>query len=155
MKVANYERMFLMLGGALLVMCLGALTYASVAMGMHLPGHAGTIDPADVMTTPPFDKPGVTQTGPASYDVVLTSQAWAFNPREVQVPVGADITFIATSMDVIHGFDIKGTRVNMMLIPGQIARYTYRFDKPGEYLLICHEYCGSAHHTMYGKVVVK
>jgi cytochrome c oxidase subunit 2 len=50
---------------------------------------------------------------------------------------------------------IPGTRVNMMLIPGQVSQYEYRFDKPGEYLLICHEYCGRLHHTMSAKVVVK
>jgi cytochrome c oxidase subunit 2 len=29
------------------------------------------------------------------------------------------------------------------------------FDKPGEYLFICHEYCGLAHQTMAGKVIVE
>ena len=56
---------------------------------------------------------------------------------------------------MIHGFFIPGTRVNMMLIPGQVSEFDYRFTKPGEYLLICHEYCGRLHHTMSGKVVVK
>ncbi len=60
-----------------------------------------------------------------------------------------------TSPDVIHGFYIQGTRVNLMVIPGQITRASYRFQRPGEYLLLCHEYCGVGHHTMHGKVVVK
>ena len=57
----------------------------------------------------------------------------------------------ATMMQV----HVEGTRVNMMLIPGQITRNRYRFERPGEYTIICHEYCGVGHHTMYGKVVVK
>jgi cytochrome c oxidase subunit 2 len=43
----------------------------------------------------------------------------------------------------------------MMLIPGQVSRNRYRFEQPGEYAIICHEYCGVGHHTMFGKVTVK
>ena len=32
---------------------------------------------------------------------------------------------------------------------------SYRFDEPGEYLLICHEYCGLGHHMMYGRIIVE
>ena len=108
-----------------------------------------------VYSTPPFDQPGVRQTGPNAYEAVIVSQAWAFNPSEIRVPAGADITFISTSIDVLHGLNVEGTRVNMMLIPGQVSRTVYRFDEPGEHLLICHEYCGVGHHTMYGKVIVE
>ena len=67
----------------------------------------------------------------------------------------AEITFTATSADVLHGFHVEGTRLNMMLIPGQVSRNTYTFQQPGEYVIICHEYCGLGHHTMFGKVVVE
>ena len=30
-----------------------------------------------------------------------------------------------------------------------------RFDQPGEYRFFCHEYCGLAHHMMFGRVVVE
>jgi cytochrome c oxidase subunit 2 len=30
-----------------------------------------------------------------------------------------------------------------------------RFDAPGEYVIICHEYCGVAHHTMAARVIVE
>ncbi len=155
MKVHTYERAFMTLGGVLLVLCMAALVYATVAMGIHLPGRAGEIEPGKVFTTPPFDNPGVHQTGPNQYDVVIIGQAWRFHPMEIRVPVGAELNFIATTFDVIHGFHIEGTRVNMMLIPGQISRLTYRFRKPGEYLIICHEYCGAGHHNMYGKIIVE
>jgi cytochrome c oxidase subunit 2 len=71
------------------------------------------------------------------------------------VPAGAEVTFIATTPDVIHGLHVAGTRINLMLIPGQVARFTYRFREPGEYLLVCHESCGLAHHAMDGRVVVE
>lgn len=155
MKVHTYERAFLWVGAIMLVAFLGALLWASVAMGIHLPGRAGLVDPALVASTPPFDNPGVHQTGPNSYDAVIIGRTWSFTPSEVRVPVGAEITFYVTTPDVLHGFTIDGTRINMMLIPGQVSKNTYTFSEPGEHLIVCHEYCGIAHHTMYGKVIVQ
>ena len=154
-NVETYEKTFLAIGGVLLVFCLLALLYATVAMGLQLPGRGGAIDPELVDTTPPFDNPGVREIGPGKYEVVMIGQAWQFIPREVRVPAGSEVTFIATTPDVIHGIHVARTRVNMMLIPGQISRNTYVFDQPGEHLLLCHEFCGVNHHTMYGKVIVE
>jgi cytochrome c oxidase subunit 2 len=137
------------------VVFIGLLGYTSLAMGIHLPGHGGRIDPAEARTTPPFDQPGVSQTGPNQYQAVVLASAWQFQPAELRLPRGAEVTFVATTTDVIHGFHVARTRVNVMLIPGQIARVTYTFDQPGEYLVVCHEYCGAGHHVMSGKVVVE
>lgn len=155
MKVHTYEKAFLVVGAGMLVVCGAALVYASVAHGIHLPGRDATLDPAAVYQTPPFDSPGVHRTGPGTYDVVLVGQAWSFNPAELRIPVGAHVTFIGTAVDVLHGFNIEGTRVNMMLIPGQVSRNTYVFREAGEFLMICHEFCGIGHHFMAGKVVVE
>jgi cytochrome c oxidase subunit 2 len=155
MRVHTYEKAFLWVGGALLVVFLGVLGYTSVAMGIHLPGHEGHVDPATVRTTPPFDQPGVRQTGPNAYEAVILASAWQFTPGELRIPRGAEVTFTATSTDVLHGFHVAGTRINLMLIPGQIGRVTYTFDEAGEYLIVCHEYCGAGHHFMFGKVIVE
>lgn len=155
MKVATYERAFLWVGAILLVVCMGALVYASVGMGLHLPGRVGQIDPTELTSTPPFDAPGVRQTGPNAYEVVMLGQVWSFVPSEVRVPAGAEVTFIATSVDVLHGLHVDGTNINLMLIPGQISKITYRFKEPGPRAIICHEYCGVGHHTMYGMIHVE
>jgi cytochrome c oxidase subunit 2 len=42
----------------------------------------------------------------------------------------------------------------MMVLPGQISKLTHRFDKPGEYNYVCHEYCGAGHAAMFGKITV-
>lgn len=155
MNVHAYERGFLALSGALLVAALGALLYAAFARDIHLIGHAERIDPAQVAVTPPFDQPGVRATGSNQYEAVIVGRTWYFTPNEIRVPAGAEVTFVATSGDVIHGLHVQGTRVNLMLIPGQVARFTYRFRERGEHLLICHEYCGVGHHLMGGKVIVE
>ncbi len=154
-QVERYEKVFLLLGGGLLIACLFALFYASFGMGIHLPGRGGEVDPMVVHSTAPFNNPGVRRVSPDEYEVVLVGQIWAFLPRELRVPVGATIRFVATSPDVIHGFQIEGTRVNMMLIPGQISTMSYRFREPGKHRILCHEYCGAGHHTMFGTVIVE
>ncbi len=155
MHIHKYEKAFLTVTGVLLVMFLGALFFSTFAMGIDLPTNVSQIEPSKVRTTPPFDRPGVREVAPGKYEVVMIGQAWSYTPQEVRVPAGAEITFTATSTDVLHGFAIEGTRVNMMLIPGQISQVTYTFDEPGEHLLICHEFCGIGHHVMYGKVIVE
>jgi cytochrome c oxidase subunit II len=155
MDVERYEKAFLAVSAVLLVVFLGALFYAGAAMGIHLPTRAGEIRPDEVLKTPPFDRPGVHEVAPGRYEVVLLSRAWAFIPAEIRVPAGAEVRFRATSLDIVHGLSIDQTRVNLMLIPGQITEMTYRFRKPGEHLMICHEYCGLAHHRMSGKVIVE
>jgi cytochrome c oxidase subunit 2 len=155
MKIHTYENAFLWLGAVTLVACLAALVYGSLGLDIHLPTRVATIDPQQVATTAPFDQPGVRQIAPGRYEAVMIGRIWSFTPSQIEVPAGAEVTFTLTTPDVIHGFHVEGTRMNMMLIPGQVTRNTYRFDRPGEYTIICHEYCGVGHHTMYGKVVVK
>src|SRR5690606_20290773 len=101
---------------------LVAVIISAFGMMIHVTGDAGTIEPADIDTTPPFDQPGVLrQTGPNQYEVALIGQIWLFTPRELHVPAGAEVTFVSTSRDVIHGLDIEKTNVNVMLIPGRIT----------------------------------
>lgn len=155
MKIHQYEKAFLWVGAGMLVVFLFALFYSSISMGIHLPDNVARVDPAEVRNEPPFNNPGVRQTAPGQYEAVILSQAWSFTPNEIRVPVGSEVTFISTSTDVIHGIHIERTRLNMMLIPGQVSRNNYTFETPGEYLMICHEYCGAGHHFMFGKVIVE
>ncbi len=74
---------------------------------------------------------------------------------EIRVPAGSTVHFWATSKDLVHGLFVPRHNVNVMLLPGQIAHAQARFDTPGEYPIICHEYCGVAHHTMAGKIIVE
>jgi len=158
----RYEEGFLLAAGLVLVAFLGALAYSVVGLGIVLPTASGRVycTPDQKLLkvlrkTPPFDNPGVKEVAPGKYEAVLIGQTWQYTPEEIDVPAGSEVTFRATSADVIHGFFIPNTRINMMLIPGEVSVATYKFTQPGEYLLLCHEYCGRLHHTMAGKVVVK
>jgi cytochrome c oxidase subunit II len=155
MHVHTYEKAFLSVGGGLLLVFLGALAFATLGAGIHLPDRAGTIDPTAVRTTPPFDNPGVRLIAPGKYEVVMIAQAWSFEPNEVRIPAGSDVTFRMASPDLIHGVHIEHTTVNVMVVPGHISEIRYTFREPREHLIVCHEYCGLGHHYMYGKVIVE
>jgi cytochrome c oxidase subunit 2 len=150
-----YELAWILPSIAIPVGMLAALLVTAFGAGIHVPSIAGHVDPTKVRETSPFDKPGLVQTGPLRYEARMVGQVWFFTPNEIRVPVGSTVTFVATTQDVIHGLFIPGVNVNVMLIPGQISRVTAHFDRVGEYFIACHEYCGIAHHTMGGKVIVE
>ena len=150
-----YELAWILPSIAIPVGMLSALLVTAFGAGIHVPSVAGRVNPATLTETPPFDQPGVVQTGPLRYEVRMIGQIWSFTPNEIRVPVGSTVTFATTSRDVIHGLFIPGANVNVMLIPGQISRVTARFDRKGEFFMACHEYCGIPHHTMGGKVIVE
>jgi cytochrome c oxidase subunit 2 len=150
-----YELAWVLPSIAIPVGMLVAIALSAFALGIHLPGVTGRVDPARLDTTPPFSQPGVRQVGPGRYEVVIVGRIWQFTPNEIRVPAGSEVTFIATSRDVVHGFKVQGTPINMMLVPGQVSTLTTRFDRPGEYLFVCHEYCGTGHHVMFGRVIVE
>ena len=140
---------------ALPVGMLAALAVTAFGAGINVAGDRGRIDATRVAEHALFKEPGMVQTGPTQYEVRLTAQIWAFAPNEVRVPAGSTVHFWATSKDVVHGLLIPRHNINVMVLPGQIAHAQARFDTPGEYPIICHEYCGIAHHTMAGKIIVE
>ncbi len=150
-----YELAWILPSFAIPVGMLVALVVTAFGAGIHLPSDAGRIDPTKVAESPLFKEPGVFEIAPGQYEVRMTAQIWSFAPNEIRVPAGSTVHFWATSKDLVHGLLIPHANVNVMLLPGQIAHVQARFDRPGEYPIICHEYCGIAHHTMAGKVVVE
>jgi len=150
-----YELAWILPSVALPVGMLAVLIVTAFGAGIHLVGVEGRVDPRKVAQTAPFDNPGVVEVAPGQYEVRMTAQIWSFAPGEIRVPAGSTVRFLATSRDVVHGLLIPRANVNVMLLPGQVARAQARFDTPGEYPIICHEYCGIAHHTMAGKVIVE
>jgi cytochrome c oxidase subunit 2 len=154
MHVDRYERIWMWAAGALIVAFVAVVVATSVAHAVHPPSHVETIDPATARKDPRFAAPGVS-VGAGGTQVVMLAQMFSFTPAEVHVKAGVPVTFRITSPDVIHGFEIVGTNVNTMVIPGYVSQLTVSFPRPGEYLLVCHEFCGLNHHLMQGKVLVE
>lgn len=155
MHLHRLEKIWLKFGVSMLAVFLIVLGIMAFTMGMKPPSeHHHTIDPTKVAETAPFDQPGVRQVGDNHYEVVMIGYAFGYDPTPIEVPAGAQIDFIVTTPDVVHGFAIVGTNVNMMLEPGEVSHISHTFDKPGEYLILCNEYCGTGHEYMKTTIVV-
>ena len=154
MHIDRFEAAFLRISLIMLGIFAVAILISVFGLGIQLPGLVEQVDPVEVSDTVGFDRPGLRELYPGKYEVHIVAQAWTFSPNEVTVPEGSEVTFFITSPDVIHGFKIMDTIVNIMVIPGQISEVSYTFDEAGTYEFVCHEYCGAGHHTMYGVVNV-
>ncbi|HXG52828.1 MAG TPA: cytochrome c oxidase subunit II [candidate division Zixibacteria bacterium] len=152
--VDSCERWWMVASGAILAAFFVAVVIGAF-YGFALPGPEKRVDPGRVAVDPPFAEPAVLQRGPGRYDVYMRAQIWAFAPNEIRVPAGSTVTFYITSPDLQHGLLIERTNVNVMVLPGQVSKIAARFDEPGEYRFFCQEYCGLAHHAMFGRVVVE
>ena len=113
---------------------------------------------SDVPECLPYDKaytePKVIKLDENTYQVFSVASMWQFQPSEIFIPVGSEVDFYLTSKDVVHGFNISEKNVNMMAVYGAINKTTVKFDKPGVYDIICHEYCGVGHQNMRAQVIV-
>ena len=78
-----------------------------------------------------------------------------FAPSEYRRARRRTVTFYVTSPDVVHGFNITHTDINMMVVPGWVNTASHTFRTKGTYLLVCNEYCGAGHQFMFGKVEVR
>lgn len=156
LHVDRYESIWMRISLVVLVIFFITIVTSAVSVGFQLPGVYQRIDPATLMDEgSPFANPELRELAPGHYEIYMRAQIWSFTPGELRVPAGSKITFYVTSQDVQHGIKLLGTNINMMLLPGQISTLSATFTKPGTYQFICHEYCGIAHHTMYGQLIVE
>ena len=157
MEIHRFEKIWIVFSFLLIVFFIGSVAYGAVGAGVKMiSDDAGTVDPNNLGETE-FSDPGVRQVGEDEYEVYVVAQQFIFRPgttEPIRLPAGSRVTFYITSPDVIHGFGLAGTNLNTMVIPGQVSRVTVEFDEPGDYGIVCNEYCGTGHHSMEGKIVV-
>lgn len=154
MGVDPYERNWMLFSIGLLVVFFVLVTVAGFALGFQLPGVETRVDPQTVTDSGPFSEPGVRQIADGEYEAYVVARTFTFEPREIEIPVGSKVTIYVTSVDVQHGFKMQDTNVNMQIVPGQVSKLDYTFDRVGEFPYICTEYCGLGHAAMFGVVKV-
>jgi cytochrome c oxidase subunit II len=156
MHMHKFEKAWLTFGIGSLLVFLTVLGVSAFYLGNQPPSCLATIDPEKVDTTAPFNEPGLKKVEGKDwdYELVYAASAFSYSPAEVEVPYGAKVKIIATTKDVVHGFEVAGSNINMMLEPGYISEHVTTFDKTGEYLIVCNEYCGVGHHMMSSKIKV-
>lgn len=154
MNVPLYEKFWMWASALIIVAFLTTIVVGVAGSALQPPSHVETIDPKSVWGDARFARRGVTVDEHGA-TVVLIAMMFAFQPAELRVPAGRPVTFRMTSSDVTHGFQIVGTNGNTMVVPGYVSQFTTVFKAPGEYLIVCNEYCGLSHHLMSAKLIVE
>jgi cytochrome c oxidase subunit II len=157
MRIDRYASMFLWLAAGMLFMFAGAIVISVSGLGIQMPSAIEQASPSDLASISGFEDPGFHQIGEGRYEVYMTASAadeWAFDPAEITIPVGSEVTFFIASTDVLHSLKVYDTTINVMIIPGQVAEVTYTFKQLGDFEYYCNEYCGSLHHQMAGVIHV-
>jgi len=165
MNLHKYEKIWLTFGIGSLFLFLGIIGFAAFWKGTHPQSHIETIDPQNVEAHESF-KPenlGLEEVEDGKYIVNIVASAFNYDlgtdengdrVDTVRVPEGSTVLFQITSKDVVHGFQVAGTNINMMVEPGYISRYEAEMKNSGEFTVVCNEYCGVAHHLMFATVEV-
>jgi len=97
----------------------------------------------------------------AKPDVVIRATAfqWRWEIDRTTVEPGQLVEFELTSRDVNHGFALYKDKNHVVAqaqaMPGYVSRLQVRFTEPGDYEVLCLEYCGVAHHAMRAVIKVR
>lgn len=126
---------------------LGLIAFAAIKLGIGVPDC--------VRDVKPFTSGSLIHHGGNRYEAHVLAKMWGFEPRKIVVPTGSVVDFYLTSKDVTHGFHIGDTNVNLMAVPFVVNRAQAKFDRPGEYPILCHEYCGAGHQAMNALIEVR
>ncbi len=82
----------------------------------------------------------------------VIGKQWYWDMDKFGAKTGDTVVFNVTSGDVNHGLGIYDSELRLLgqtqAMPGYENKLRYTFDEPGEYRLLCMEYCGLAHHAM-------
>ncbi|WP_347987464.1 cytochrome C oxidase subunit II [Methylomonas sp. AM2-LC] len=124
--------------------------------GIHAPSNVETIDSAKLHLSKEFaeDKLGAEQNADGSITVRMVAGRYGFYPQNLTLPAETDITFRWVSLDVIHGVNIPMTNMSTMIIPGYVAQVKTLLHHPGDYPMLCNEYCGMGHAHMWTSIKV-
>jgi cytochrome c oxidase subunit II len=142
----KYESRVMIAAALILTVFIFAIIYSTQKQSM------------DVPECIPYDgayKTGkVEQLDSTTFRVFAVAKMWAFEPSEIYIPAGSEVDLYLTSNDVVHGMYVAGTNINLMAVYGAVNKTSMKFEKPGIYTIICHEYCGVGHQQMMGTIYV-
>jgi cytochrome c oxidase subunit II len=150
------ERRWAVLVGIVIALLVAMMIFTGLHWASMPPSRVETVDVRTLHLRGEFVESnlGTTLGSDGKVTVRLIAQQYSFLPQCIVVPAEMPVTFRATATDTIHGFVVGKTNANTMLIPGFVATFTTSFRQTGEQLMPCHEYCGTGHEAMWGRVQV-
>lgn len=150
------ETRWALLVGAIILFLVGMVVYMSLHWAAMPPVRTETIDPGTLHISGEFVEGNLGSTLEPDGTVVVRVLAnqYSFTPSCLLVPKDTPIHIRGTAADVVHGFSIGQSNVNLMLVPGYISNFRTKFEKTGEHVMPCHEYCGVGHAAMWARVKI-
>ena len=98
-----------------------------------------------------------------AYEIRVVGKSWlwefhynngAVSVNELHVPVDRPVKLVMTSTDVIHSFYVPDYRIKRDVLPNRYSSVWFEAVEPGESIIFCTEYCGTAHSDMLANVIV-
>ena len=91
---------------------------------------------------------------PHERTIRVEAHQFSYNPGEIKVNRGDQVTIQLVSTDVVHGLYIDGYGVSIEADPGQTTTISFVADKSGSFRFRCNITCGAMHPFMIGKLTV-
>jgi cytochrome c oxidase subunit 2 len=153
---ARTERRWATISVVIIVVLAVMAAFAGIHRATMPQARVETTDPSRLHLSGEFVESNLGSVLEANGSVTVRAigQQYSFTPACLLVPAETPITLRATSADVVHGILIQGTNINTMLVPGFVSEQLMRFEKTGDYLMPCQEFCSFGHEGMWGKVQV-
>ena len=87
--------------------------------------------------------------------VEIVAKRFSFEPARVDVTEGDRVRLVVKSADGVHGIEIKKFKITKK-VPrgGDPVTIEFVASAPGEFPILCSEYCGDGHEDMKGMLVV-
>ena len=155
-EIARTENRWLIIMLGMLAIMMGIVVGTGITNALHPPSNVETVDPTALHLSGEFVESnlGSAIEPDGSVTARVLAQQYSFVPDCVLLPADTPVKFRLTSADVIHGFLLPDTNVNTMVVPGFVAEVRTTFNKPGDYTMPCHEFCGVGHQGMWAHVRV-
>lgn len=95
-----------------------------------------------------------------SMTINVTARMWSWlfeyengiQTDTLYVPINRPVKLLLNSQDVIHSFYVPAFRIKEDAVPGYKNYLWFEVNEPGNYDVLCAEYCGLRHAYMYTKV---
>ena len=151
-----FERRWALLVAAVIILLLAVIIFTAVHWSSMPPSRVEVIDSTTLHRGGEFVEGNLGTAVEEGGRVVVRvlAEQYAFHPSCIVVPEGMPVTFRVTSSDVVHGFQIFGTNVNTMVVPGYVSTFVATIRGTGERKMPCHEFCGVGHAAMWATVRV-
>lgn len=98
-----------------------------------------------------------------AYEIRVVGKSWLWefhyenghvSSNELHVPAERPVKLVMSSDDVIHSFYIPDFRVKKDVLPNRYTHVWFEAFEPGESVVFCTEYCGTAHSQMIATTIV-